>query len=175
MFKIIKNDILLPEINNTFNWYLGEFRSKTKLITHIDTDDISKLNIKQKHPHLTHQKPGAVWSTSSHNNFLDYMRSLEKLGSTPIVSLDHVIWFTENKTHLLNTEEKNSNNQYIGNFFFIPKNEFMINKGTWTGEIVVASVMRRNSTPTLEFGMRFYDINDPKIWKAKDRRIISLS
>ncbi len=175
MFKIIEDGMVLPQIDNTFNWYIQDFKTKTKLLTYIDPDDIKKLDIRSKRPHVTLQKQGAIWSTSTESTFSNYIQSLENLGSPSVVSLDHVIWITENKNHLLNTEEKNDKDQYIGNFFFIPKNEFHKEEEVWNGEIVVASVMRRNGIPNLEFGMRFYDINDPRIWKAKDRRIISLS
>jgi hypothetical protein len=91
------------------------------------------------------------------------------------MSLDHVFWLTDNHPDLLNTTEKNHKDQYIGNFFFIPKNEFEIKDGKWNGEIVVAAVMRRNHIPNLEFGIRFYPIDVPKTFFAEDRRIISLA
>lgn len=173
--EITEQDLLLPKIENEYNWYIKDFKKKSKLITYIAGDDIRNLNIRDKRPHATPAKHANVWTTSSPNTILGYMHDIENAGSDLTMSLEHVLWFTDNHPKLLNSEEKNEKNQYIGNFFFIPKNEFHKENGVWSGEIAVASVMRRNSTPNLEFGLRFYDINDPRIWKAKDRRIISLS
>ncbi len=173
MLEIIEDGIFLPEINNEFNWYLKNFESKTKLITYLDKEDIEVGEIYHERPWRTAPKHAAVWSTTKPGTIKDYLFTLEGIGSLAVMSLDHVFWLTENRHNLLNTTEKNPKGDYIGNFFFVPKNEFQIKDNIWTGDISVAAVIRRN-TEDLQFGIRFYPIECPKIFEAKDRRIISL-
>jgi hypothetical protein len=173
MLEIIEDGIFLPEIIHANNWDLTQFKEKSKLITYIDAEDVSSNNICTRRPQRIEAKYASVWSTSKPGTIGNYLCALEGIGSLPVISLDHVFWLTDNRHDLLNKTEQNEKGDYIGNFFFISKSELEIN--SLDSEIVVASVIRRNITTSLQFGIRFYTPKDPRIFSAKDRRIFSLA
>jgi hypothetical protein len=90
MLEIIRDGILLPEIKNEYNWYLKDFKKKSKLITYIHEEDVEKNKVHVKRPYRTASKHAAVWSAKKPGTITDYLHALEGIGSLAVMSLDHI-------------------------------------------------------------------------------------
>lgn len=173
MIRLYRDGIDLPSISDDRPWSILD---KNEVITSVNKKDIEKNGI---NPYRINCEPAqaTVWDLNSDFIFIELFNEIESLeGCPPVFLLKHIFWFTQTMGfELLNTQTQIASAEgkpmHVGNFFFTLKDEekFLKEKGFSLEDIVVGSIIRR--TDSTQFGLRFYDLNDPKIWEIRSKNI----